>query len=381
MSDPKLRSAIAAHAAMLMYTRDESEYFTAKRKAAKRFGLNFKHHPKDLPSNAEIRERLRGLSQSMEAYGDASSENTSGGVSGGVSGGLAAMRVEALRWMQTLERYHPRLIGSVLTGHVRRGSDIDLHLYTDSLEAVTMRLDDERAMYRVEHKRVIKHHQTRVYRHVHVAAAFPLELTVYSAGEVNYPFLSSITNKPIEKAPPDAVRRLIEREHPDIDLEIELDPENFDELQDNVFLLKLLLEPLAGVKQSPRYHPEGDALYHSLQVFKLAYDARPYDEEFLLAALLHDVGKAINAHDHVAAGVEALEGLVTERTLWLVEHHMEAHQIRDRTIGHRALQRLAAHPDFDDLCLLGELDRAGRRRGVAVPTVEQALAGLAGVGW
>jgi len=42
-----------------------------------------------------------------------------------------------------------------------------------------------------------------------------------------------------------------------------------------------------GVEQPPQYHPEGDALYHSLQVFELAREARPYDEEFLLAALLH----------------------------------------------------------------------------------------------
>ena len=51
-----------------------------------------------------------------------------------------------------------------------------------------------------------------------------------------------------------------------------------------------------------------DALYHSLQVFELAREERPYDEEFLLAALLHDVGKAIDPHDHVATGVEALRG-------------------------------------------------------------------------
>ncbi|MEM9420620.1 MAG: HD domain-containing protein [Planctomycetota bacterium] len=359
MSDPKLRQAIAAHVGMLMYTRDESEYFTAKRKAAKRLGVNFKHCPQDLPSNAEVRERLRTLAETME--GPARNDT------------LAAMRVEALRWMQTLERYQPRLIGSVWTGHVRRGSDIDLHLYTDSLEAVTMRLDDERAEYRVEHKRVIKHHQTRVYRHVHVAAAFPVELTVYSAGEVNYPFLSSITNKPIEKATPDMVRRLIEAEHPEIDLEAELDPDRDVAVQDAAFMFRLLLEPLGEVKQSPTYHPEGDALYHSLQVFQLAYDARPWDEEFLLAALLHDVGKAIDPHDHVAAGLEALDGLVTDRTAWLIEHHMHAHAIHDRTIGHRMHRRLAEHPDYEDLLLLGECDRGGRKRGAAVPTLGQAL--------
>ena len=40
----------------------------------------------------------------------------------------------------------------------------------------------------------------------------------------------------------------------------------------------------------------------------------PYDEEFLLAALLHDVGKAIDPSDHVEAALQALEGSITERT-------------------------------------------------------------------
>ena len=73
-------------------------------------------------------------------------------------------------------------------------------------------------------------------------------------------------------------------------------------------LWPLLLAPLADVKQNPAYHPEGDALYHSLQAFELARAEFPYDHELIAAALLHDVGKAIDPQDHVAAGLEALEG-------------------------------------------------------------------------
>jgi predicted HD phosphohydrolase len=130
---------------------------------------------------------------------------------------------------------------------------------------------------------------------------------------------------------------------------------------------------LENVKQSRKYHPEGDALYHTLQVFDLACDELPYDEEFLLAALLHDVGKAIDPRDHVAAGLEALAGFITQRTHWLIEHHMLAHGILDQTLGMRAKRRLREHEDYETLLLLCECDRAGRQAGVATPEVEEAL--------
>src|SRR3954451_23805636 len=110
-------------------------------------------------------------------------------------------------------------------------------------------------------------------------------------------------------------------ECPDPDAEAGL--EALADPRDRSAIYKMRLEPLESVKQNPKYHPEGDALYHSLQVFELAREARPYDEEFLLAALLHDVGKAIDPQDHVNAAVNALRGALTERTAWLIEHHMD----------------------------------------------------------
>jgi HD superfamily phosphohydrolase YqeK len=142
---------------------------------------------------------------------------------------------------------------------------------------------------------------------------------------------------------------------------------------DRFHVYRNLLTPLETVKQHPQRHPEGDALYHSLQVFDLARDALPYDEEFQLAALLHDVGKAIDPRDHVAAGLAALGGHVTERTAWLIEHHAQAAALRDGTLGVRARRRLEAADDFDDLMLLYDCDRLGRQRGVQVPDVDEAL--------
>ena len=94
------------------------------------------------------------------------------------------------------------------------------------------------------------------------------------------------------------------------------------------------------MKQSPKYHPEGDVLYHSLQVFELARDARPYDEEFLLAALLHDVGKGIDPADHVGAAL-AGAGRADHASApqFLIAHHMHAHEYRAGTLGHTASGR------------------------------------------
>lgn len=134
-----------------------------------------------------------------------------------------------------------------------------------------------------------------------------------------------------------------------------------------------LLVPLEQVQQSKQRHPEGDALYHSLQVFTLAREALPYDEEFLLAALLHDVGKAIDARDHVRAGLAVLAGWITERTAWFIEHHATAQRIYDGTIGARARRRLWNAEDHEELLLLSRCDREGRVPGAAVPDIDEAL--------
>jgi len=136
---------------------------------------------------------------------------------------------------------------------------------------------------------------------------------------------------------------------------------------------------LATVRQDPVKHPEGDALEHSLQVFDLVHEERPFDEELLTAALVHDVGRAIDRADPVAAGLEAVAGLVTPRTAWLVETLPVATAYRERTLGQRARQRLAAHPDFLDALLLAEADHKARVRGYDAPTLDEAIAILRGL--
>src|ERR1700719_1253807 len=97
MANEKLRQAIAFEAARLMYERLESEYYTAKRKAAKRL-CRQGCKPEDLPSNAEIREQIQVFARLHE--GDKRTAH------------LREMRLAALHFMRLLRQFRPRLIGS-----------------------------------------------------------------------------------------------------------------------------------------------------------------------------------------------------------------------------------------------------------------------------
>jgi HD domain len=356
MASDKFRRQIAFEAARLMYDRQESEYFRAKLRAAKRIARGWVK-PRDLPSNAEIRDQIQQFARLHE--GDRRTTN------------LREMRLEALRMMRILRRFRPRLIGSTLTGHVRRGSDIDIHVFSDSVDAVEAVLDHEGVPYSVERKHIRKQGEERLFTHVHIADRFVFELTLYASNLAHFVFKSSVTGKAIERASIAELEQFLQVEYPDLALDGEL--ARVEETVDRFQVYRALLLPLETVHQSREWHPEGDALYHSLQVFELARGELPYDEEFLLAALLHDVGKAIDPDNHVVAGLEALGDFITPRTAWLIEHHMEAHALRDGTLGQRARRRLNETDDFEELILLARCDRGGRVPGTQVSEVEEAL--------
>src|SRR6266436_8159500 len=153
MALAKLRQAIALEAARLMYERSESEYYTAKRKAAKRLCRgNVK--PEDLPSNAEIRDQIQVFARIHE--GNKRTQH------------LREMRLEALRLMRLLRAFRPRLIGSVMTGHIRKGSDIDIHVFSDSADLVASILENEGFSFEVERKQIVKFGEARVFTHIHI---------------------------------------------------------------------------------------------------------------------------------------------------------------------------------------------------------------------
>ncbi|GMU41989.1 MAG: hypothetical protein AMXMBFR23_28550 [Chloroflexota bacterium] len=127
-----------------------------------------------------------------------------------------------------------------------------------------------------------------------------------------------------------------------------------------------LLAALDGIAQDPRHHPEGDALFHSLQVFAHAR-SETRDSELVTAALLHDCGKAIRSRDHDRLGAELLDGLVSPRVVWLVRHHLDL--LREPA---RTRRRLRGTPELRDLELLRSWDLRGRSPWASVCSIEEA---------
>jgi len=146
---------VAVEAARLLYTREYREYFQAKRVAAKRQGTIH------LPSNREIHEQLLHLARRLE------------GDEHGIR--VQSMRRSALKIMRLLEAWQPRLIGSVWTGHIRQGSDIDINCYCDDVQQVVQ------ALHSYGPELVIVRAKDREYQHVRLenVDGYACEVTVY----------------------------------------------------------------------------------------------------------------------------------------------------------------------------------------------------------
>ena len=63
--------------------------------------------------------------------------------------------------MQMLRDFEPRLVGSVLTGTATEHTDIQLHLFAERAESITIRLMDLGIDHEVVERRVTIRHRSR----------------------------------------------------------------------------------------------------------------------------------------------------------------------------------------------------------------------------
>src|SRR5713226_9479512 len=63
-----------------------------------------------------------------------------------------------------------------------------------------------------------------------------------------------------------------------------------------------------------------DRLHHSLLTATLAHKAGE-DEEYVVCALLHDIGDTLGSYNHPDVSAAILEPFVSEANRWMVEKH------------------------------------------------------------
>ena len=120
-----LRQAVAEEAARVMAEQGIDDFLFAKRKAAARFGVV---DASILPRNTEIEAALCAR---RRLFADDRHQDA-----------IADLRRSALQAMRLMAEFDPRLVGPVLTGTASAHSDIHLHLFSESAEAVSIRLEE-----------------------------------------------------------------------------------------------------------------------------------------------------------------------------------------------------------------------------------------------
>ncbi len=179
------RLGVANEAARIMREEGVRDYLLAKRKAAQRLGITDRGA---LPGNDEIAEAL-GAQQRLFG-GD------------GYHDRLRALRRMAIEALGLFHGFEPRVVGGVLTGAVTNNTAIDLHLFTDSPEAVAYRLMEHEVPYEVADRRVryTPDRQELMPAYRFVAGDVQIEATVFPLAGLRQPPNCPVGGGPMRRA-------------------------------------------------------------------------------------------------------------------------------------------------------------------------------------
>ncbi|KAF1726408.1 hypothetical protein [Pseudoxanthomonas japonensis] len=191
------RQRLAHEAARLMAEGGMRDFHQAKLKAASRLGI---HDDASLPRNREIEEALREYQRLFAGEAHAT--------------GLRQRREAALRAMEFLSGFSPRLVGPVLEGTADANTPVHLHVHSDDPDAVTRWLEDHRipADARDRRLRMDRERVADVPVWVFSAEELSFDLTVLPHDALRQAPLSGIDEKPMKRASAAQVRQLLAEE-------------------------------------------------------------------------------------------------------------------------------------------------------------------------
>ncbi|NCT69581.1 MAG: hypothetical protein GXC75_01425 [Xanthomonadaceae bacterium] len=191
------RQRLAHEAARLMAESGMRDFHQAKLKAASRLGI---HDDASLPRNREIEEALREYQRLFAGEAHAT--------------GLRQRREAALRALEFLSGFSPRLVGPVLEGTADANTPVHLHVHSDDPDAVTRWLEDHRipADARDRRLRMDRERVADVPVWVFSAEELSFDLTVLPHDALRQAPLSGIDEKPMKRASAAQLRQLLAEE-------------------------------------------------------------------------------------------------------------------------------------------------------------------------
>lgn len=191
----RARLVVAQEAARIIVNHGVRDYRVAKQKAAVRLGMNSRGA---LPGNAEIEA---AVAEHLQIFGGESHEDH-----------LRLLRVAALSAMQMLHSFTPRLVGSVLAGTADENSVVELHVFADSAELVTVELENRGVSHR-PYERRLKSRRDRIETYAgfefhHELCA--VQATAFPIDAIRQAPMSPIDGRPMKRADSNALQQMLE---------------------------------------------------------------------------------------------------------------------------------------------------------------------------
>jgi len=189
-----MRERIAQLAARLMAVDGIDDFALAKRKAARQAGAP---DTRNLPNNEEVEQALRAYQQLYQADEQQAR--------------LRRLRQNAREMMQLLAQFDPHLSGSVLSGSAGKYSDINIHLFTDSVKDVEMFLLNRQIPYRSRERRVYIGGEQRSVPNFTVSTDdADFDITVFAPRDLRYQLRTTAEGKPFDRARIDWLNSVLE---------------------------------------------------------------------------------------------------------------------------------------------------------------------------
>ena len=181
-----LRAAIAQEAARLMAEHGIQDYEKAKRKAAERYGV---WDGALMPRNVEIEAAVASY---QRLFGGREHEEN-----------LRRLREVAVKAMRLLADIEPRMVGAVLSGTATAHSDVELHVFSDSPEAVLIALMDRGVRYQAT-QRSVRRQATKDWTTLpgvrFDCSVDIVEAVIFPRDGIRHAVVDPVNGKPIKRA-------------------------------------------------------------------------------------------------------------------------------------------------------------------------------------